>query len=247
MGGAHVRFGIPLAALAAACLLALSPPAAMAQGAGDPTQPSFSQGPGTLVVQKVENGPAFGVEFKFSEINRKDAYLIGGYAGYTFDGTLFVGGAGYWQMDDYWNDDYYGNDHYGDCYHGCGDSYGYHGATGYGGLVLEWFPVRTPAAGLSVRGLIGGGVSSVGRDDYFYIQDPVPSHQHGTPYPPYYGYHRYDQTYFVFEPQVNVTVRLVPGLSLAGGVGYRVIGWANGWEDRIGGLTGSFAIRFGAR
>jgi hypothetical protein len=34
---------------------------------------------------------------------------------------------------------------------------------------------------------------------------------------------------------------------MVGGVGYRVIGWANGWEDQIRGGTGTFAIRFGAR
>ena len=58
-------------------------------------------------------------------------------------------------------------------------------------------------------------------------------------YPPPPGYYGFDQTYFVFEPQVNVTVRVAPALALVGGVGYRVIGWANGWEDRIQGFTGT--------
>jgi hypothetical protein len=240
-----VRFRFPSAVLAAAALLAASPLAALAQ---DPAaQPSLSQAPGQLVVQKVENGPAFGIEFKFTEINKRDAYLLGGFFGYTFDNRLFVGGAGYWQVDDYWNDYYgYGDDYYDDCYRGCGDDGWYQGATGYGGLVVEWFPVRTAVFGLSARGLVGGGITSVGSDDYAYIMEPGPSPRHTSIYPPppYYGYW-YDQTYFVFEPQVNVTVRLVPGLSLVGGAGYRMIGWANGWEDQIGGFTGSVAIRFG--
>jgi hypothetical protein len=112
--------------------------------------------------------------------------------------------------------------------------------------VVEWFPVRTAVFGLSARGLVGGGITSVGSDDYYYIQEPGPSPKHSTVYPPpYYGYGWYDQTYFVFEPQVNVTVRMVPGVSLVGGAGYRIIGWANGWEDQLGGFTGSVAIRFG--
>jgi hypothetical protein len=61
------------------------------------------------------------------------------------------------------------------------------------------------------------------------------------------GYYAYDQSYFVFEPQVNVSLRLVPGVAVVGGVGYRVIGWANGWEDQIQGMTGTFAIRFGGK
>ena len=242
-----IRFRTPLAVLAAAAFLAASPLAALAHDPAAPAQPSLSQAPGQLVVQKVENGPAFGVEFKFTEINKRDAYLLGGFFGYTFDNRLFVGGAGYWQVDDYWNDYYgYGDDYYGDCYHGCGDDGWYQGATGYGGLVVEWFPVRTAVFGLSARGLVGGGITSVGWDDYYYIQEPRPEPKHASVYPPpYYGYGWYDQTYFVFEPQVNVTVRLVPGVSLVGGAGYRIIGWANGWEDQLGGFTGSVAIRFG--
>lgn len=246
----HTRVGFPftVAAVAAACVFTLSPAAASAQRPADPPAASASQGPGSLVVQQVQNGPAFGLEFKFTEINKQDAWLLGGYAGYTFDNKLFVGGAGYWQVDDYWNHAYGYDDYYGDCYYGCGgydDWDGYHGATGYGGVVIEWFPVRTPGFGLSVRGLVGGGVTSLGWDDYAYIMEPGPSPRHGSAYPPYYGYYWYNQTYFVFEPQVNVTVRLVPGLSLVGGAGYRMIGWASGWEDQIGGFTGSFAIRFG--
>jgi hypothetical protein len=241
----RIRLPLRLAALAAAALIAWTPLGARA--AEDPQgPPQPPPGKGTLVVEKVENGPAFGIEFKFTEVNHSDAYLLGGYAGYTFDGKLFVGGAGYWQVDDYWND-YYGYDDYsyGGCDHGCGDGYGYHGATGYGGLVVEWFPLRSPVVSVSARGLVGGGVTTVGWDDYVYIQEPSP--RHGSVYPPPYGYYWYDQTYFVFEPQVNVSLRIVPGLAVVGGVGYRVIGWANGWEDQIQGLTGTFAIRIGGR
>ena len=44
---------------------------------------------------------------------------------------------------------------------------------------------------------------------------------------------------------MNVTVRVARGIAMVGGVGYRVIAAANGWEDQIQGLTGTFAIRFG--
>jgi hypothetical protein len=246
------RFALPAAALAAACLLAASPRGAAAAG-GDPQRPS--QPPpsqGNVVVEQVHNGPAFGFEFKYTEMNRDDAFLLGGYLGVLFDNKLFIGGAGYWQVDQYWNDynggydDYdYGYD-YGDCYHGCGDYYGYndyYGTSGYGGLLVEWFALRSPAVSLSARGLVGGGVATVGWRDDVYIAQPAGGRGMVYPAPP--AYYVFDQTYFVFEPQVNVTVRVAPGMALVGGVGYRVIGWANGWEDQIQGLTGTFAIRFG--
>jgi hypothetical protein len=188
------------------------------------------------VVEQVHNGPAFGFEFKYTEMNRDDAFLLGGYLGVLFDNTLFVGGAGYWQVDDG-----YGSYHgYDDYYYGYND---YYGANGYGGLLVEWYALRSPVVSLSARGLVGGGVATVGWDDYAYIAQPKGGR--GMTYPPPPVYYAFDQSYFVFEPQVNLTVRFAPGVAMVGGVGYRVIGWANGWEDQIQGLTGTFAIRFG--
>jgi hypothetical protein len=235
----RLRPRLLLAALAAACLIAVSPRGATGgQDAQQQAQPA--PGKGTLVVEQVHNGPAFGVEFKYTEMNHQDAYLLGGYAGVLFDSKLLIGGAGYWQVDSYYHNDYY----YGhnDYYYGYDDYYGYHDVNGYGGVLLEWYALRAPAIAFSARALIGGGVTTVGWNDYAYPDQPAGRHGSAGGY---YGYYSYDQTYFVFEPQANVTVRIAPGVAMVGGVGYRVIGWANGWEDQIQGLTGTFAIRFG--
>ena len=77
---------------------------------GDPPGPGQPPaGQGRLVVEQVHNGPLFGAEFKFAEINGEDAYLVGGYAGALLDNKFFVGGAGYWQANNYCNGygDYY--------------------------------------------------------------------------------------------------------------------------------------------
>jgi len=103
-------------------------------------------------------------------------------------------------------------------------------------------PMRLPLPA-AARGLVGGGVATVGLNDYAHVNQPAP--RSGSAYPPPVVYYTYDQAYFVFEPQVNVSLGLVPGVAMVGGVGYRVIGWANGWEDQIQGMTGTFAIRFG--
>jgi hypothetical protein len=220
------------AALAAACLIVATPRGAAA--GGDPQGPGQPPpGKGTVVVERVENGPLFGVEFKFTDLNGRDAYLLGGYAGAIFDGRLFIGGAGYWQVNSP-GDDYYG----------------YHNLNGYGGLVLEWYAWRSPVVSVSARGLIGGGVANIGWEDYFVPDYPKgPQPRHGGGYPPRGGYYysTFDQGYFVFEPQVNLSVRIVPGLAVVGGAGYRVIGWANGWEDQLQGFTATVAIRFGSK
>jgi hypothetical protein len=226
--------------IGAAAVIALSPLTAIAgQGPQRPALPPAGQG--TVVVEQVQNGPVFGAEFKYTEMNRQDAYLLGGYAGVIFDSKLLIGGAGYWQVDS----GHYDGSGYDDYYYGYNDNHynDYYGVNGYGGLLLEWYALRSPVISVSARGLIGGGVASVGLGDYAYVNQPAG--RHGPAYPPPGGYYAYDQAYFVFEPQVNVSLRLVPGVAMVGGVGYRVIGWANGWEDQIQGLTGTFAIRFG--
>ena len=228
----RLQFRLVFAVLAAVSLIAAAPRVAVAaddpQGPGQPPP-----GRGTVVVEQVENGPLFGVEFKFTDLNGRDAYLLGGYAGAIFDGKLFIGGAGYWQVNSP-GDDYYG----------------YHNLNGYGGLVLEWYAWRSPVVSVSARGLIGGGVANIGWEDYFVPDYPKgPQPRHGGGYPPRGGYYysTFDQGYFVFEPQVNLSVRIVPGLAVVGGAGYRVIGWANGWEDQLQGFTATVAIRFGSK
>ena len=175
------RFPLPMTVLAAACLVALSPLTAIA--GDDPQRPVQPPAGGSaVVVEQVENGPAFGVEFKYTEINREDAFLLGGYAGAIFDNRLFIGGAGYWQVDtsyyghdDYYYgyDDYYGHDgYYDDGYYDDGH---YGGLNGYGGLLLEWYALRSPAVALSMRGLIGGGIARVGWSDYVGIPNRPPA------------------------------------------------------------------------
>ena len=244
MADARIRPRHTLPLIVAAALMAMAPTNAAAgpQQARAQAQPPASQG--TVVVERVENGPAFGVEFKYAQVNNEDALMLGGYAGAIFDNKLLIGAAGYWQVDSY--DDGYA--YYGDNYYGYDDCCGYdshYGWNGYGGLLLEWYALRTRTIAFSARGLVGGGIATVGWDGY--AEYPQPLGRHGGAYPPHGGYYygAYDQGYFIFEPQANVTVRVAPGMAIVGGVGYRVIGWANGFEDQLQGVTATFAIRFG--
>ena len=121
---------------------------------------------------------------------------------------------------------------------------------GYGGLMLEWYALRSPVVSVSARGLVGGGVANIGLGDYALANSPQrPQPRHGGGYPSQGGYYYYtvDQGYFVFEPQANLTLRVAPGFAVVAGAGYRLIGWANGWEDQLEGLTATVALRFGGR
>lgn len=49
--------------------------------------------------------------------------------------------------------------------------------------------------------------------------------------------------FFVFEPQVNATVHLIPHVGIEVGGGYRVSGATNALEDRLNGVSGSIAAQ----
>jgi hypothetical protein len=216
------RFRFLLPVVAAASVLAMSPGGAFAQDNQRQTQPTPVR-PG-VIVEQVENGPAFGAEFKYTQVNGRDAYLLGGFGGAVYDNTLLIGAAGYWQVN---------SDHMG-------------GGLGYGGLLVEWYALRTPAIAFSARGLVGGGVATVRWSGSV----RMPDGRHWSSSSPPGSVNRiflFDQGYFLFEPQANVTVRLAPGVAMVGGVGYRVIGAASGFENQIRGFTASAAIRFSSK
>jgi hypothetical protein len=223
----HLRLRLLPPVLAAACFIGMSPLGANAgQDHQKPVQPTAGKTP--VVVEQVENGSTFGAEVKYAQVNNRDAVLLGGYAGALFDNTLLIGGAGYWQVS--------GDDHLG---------------MGYGGVLVEWYALRTPAIAISARGLVGGGISTLSIPWQGYPVSLVSFGRHGPPSetrPPMGtsgGYDLVDQGFFIAEPQLNITLRIAHGVAVVGGIGYRVIGAANGFEDQLQGITGSVAIRFG--
>jgi len=90
----------------------------------------------------------------------------------------------------------------------------------YGGLVMQWFGRSSQTLGYSAKMLIGGGEAEstegvpvvVDRAGHVVTQ-PVRVHQ----------------DFFVFEPEVNGSVRFNRHLSLTGGVGYRFTGHYYGY------------------
>jgi hypothetical protein len=56
---------------------------------------------------------------------------------------------------------------------------------------------------------------------------------------------RFDQGFFVFEPQAELVVSLARWLRLTGSLGYRAIGDASGMENRLRGASGGLSLEFG--
>jgi hypothetical protein len=55
----------------------------------------------------------------------------------------------------------------------------------------------------------------------------------------------FDQRFLIVEPQADLFVRIARSVRLDAGVGYRVIGGAEGVEKRLRGVTGTIGVQFG--
>jgi hypothetical protein len=91
-----------------------------------------SQGP--MTVERVHNGFLAAPEFKFTEVDKRSAGLVGGYAGVVVDEHFFVGGGAYVLATQRRGRD-----------------------MAYGGLVLQWLSGGNDTFGFSAKTLLGGG------------------------------------------------------------------------------------------
>ena len=206
---------------AAACLLLsfVAVPAS-AQQSGAPAPPSSQD---QLTIERVKNGFVVAPDFKVTTIDDRFSKLVGAYAGWVSDDTLLVGGGGYWLVNQ--SRDL---------------------KMAYGGLVVEWRVGASRRVAFSGRGLVGLGDATLSssisamRDARFSPREPERSITAPV------SVIRFNDQFFVAEPQANVLVRVTKWLRLNGGVGYRLIGSGDGLGDRLRGATGSLAFQFGS-
>jgi hypothetical protein len=201
-------------------LAATAPPPERQQVAYPPRPPVT--GIRQVSTEGTESGFAFSPDYRFADIGHHTAHLLGGYGGVVFAGHLFVGAGGYWQLD-------YNHNNIN---------------VAYGGGVFEWRQWNHKPVGLTLHALVGGGDAHFG-NNYYYAPGPG----HPTPYDPYgYYYSPYGETFFVFEPEAQVNVRLGRDVRFSAGAGYRVTstdyhGGISG--DTLNGWSGTISFRFG--
>lgn len=183
-----------------------------------------TQGP--MTVEQVRDGFAIAPDVKVTKLDGSSRTLVGGYGGWVFDDALLVGAGGYWLPD--------------------GSS---NRKLAYGGAVIEWrhHPAAGPVA-FGIRGLAGYGqatltstVNLVNGGGY----GPFGSFDRMMPATTTTALVRFNQGFFVFEPQAELVVNLARWLRLTGGLGYRAIGDANGMENRLRGVSGGISLELG--
>ena len=220
----HVR-----RAAAGAALLVLAALPAVAQEA-QPADPGSSS-PSRLVLEPVESGVVVVPDVRFGSVNERTATFVGGHAGWLTEQTFLVGAGGYWLANR--DDDF---------------------RMAYGGAVVEWRLRGTERLAFGTRALVGGGAATLGgsvaqlRD----IDGPVIASTRdlghrfgprGRTFPAVYLV--VDETFFIVEPQANVTWRLARWLALNAGVGYRLVAGADFLDDELRGISGNVGLQFG--
>lgn len=211
-------------ALGACVLVALGVGTASAQQ----TSVGADQAKRPLIVERIRNGFVIAPDVKVTEVDNRFATLAGGYAGWVNDDTLMIGGGGYWLAN---REDGF--------------------ELAYGGFVTEWLTRRDRRIRFGARGLAGVGTATLS-DEIDLRTLPAfarfGSRNRSTIGAPSFTTTRrivHQDEFFVFEPQASVLVRMTDRIGLSCGVGYRVIGDAGRFRNRLEGLSGSLAVTVG--
>lgn len=175
-----------------------------------------TQGP--LVLERLHNPFVVAPDYKITDIDGETGQLAGAYAGKLLADTLFVGGGFYWLVN------------------------GDHGEEmRYGGLLLGWSMPAGRVVRFGARGLVGVGTATLGVDSQFIAQPRGHNNIRGFPGQTVRFLARDD--FFIFEPQVNATVQVIPHVGVEVGGGYRVSGATGVLEDRLNGVSGNVGVQ----
>ena len=195
---------------------------------------------GPLVLESIHDGWVLAPDFKVTDLDNRTGELAGAYGGRLFDGTLLIGGAGYWLANE--ERDF---------------------KLGYGGLVIGWQSPEYGRVRFGGRGLVGAGRATLGFDvdvarrigglpqgDIRF--GATPQNSRGPAPAPSFTIDpgravrlvgRDD--FFVFEPQANVSARFTKVIGVSCGIGYRATAQADVLRDRLNGPSANLAIQFG--
>jgi hypothetical protein len=172
-----------------------------------------------LALERIHSPFVVAPDYKIADVDGNTGQLAGGYAGRLLDETLFVGGGFYWRVN---------------------------GDRGeemrYGGLMLGWSMPAGRMVRFGARGLVGFGTATLGTD----LEVRGGSLRTHARFSPVGGQNvRFlaRDDFFVFEPQMSATVRLIRHVGVDIGGGYRISGATDALDDRLNGATGSMAVQ----
>jgi hypothetical protein len=113
--------------------------------------------------------------------------------------------------------------------------------SGRGGLMLGWSMPAGRMVRFGARGLVGFGTATLGTD--LEVRGGSPrTHDRFSPGGQGVRFLARDD-FFVFEPQMNATVRLIRHVGVDIGGGYRISSATDALDDRLNGVTVSIAVQ----
>ena len=175
---------------------------------------------GPLVLERLENNFIVAPDFKVTEIDGETGQLAGGYAGWLAEDTLLVGGALYHLVS------------------GPNEA-----ELTYGGLVVGWSTPAEHRIQFGARGLVGVGRSELGFDVPRVARFGSRRGAGGAPAATTVRLRGRDD-FFVFEPQLTLVTKVNDHIGVTWGAGYRLTGYTQFADDRLGGVTGSVALQW---
>lgn len=179
--------------------------------------------------RKTSHGGYAGLTVGYTQIDGEDVMTLGGRAGWLIDHHVTIGLAGKAFMNSVFIDGYWPTSE--------GYNNGYYLVGGYGGLFVE--PIIFPnfPVHLSVPILIGGGGLALNEETW---------HDYSIDYN-YYEPFDWD-SYFVFEPGVEIELNVVKFFRVAFGASYRLtsnLHMAYVPKDMMNGFSADVTLKFG--
>jgi hypothetical protein len=176
-------------------------------------------------------------DYKVTDVDDRTGQLAGAYGGRLLDGTILIGGAGYWLANE-------ARDF----------------KLAYGGLVVGWQSPELGRIRFGGRGLLGAGRATLGfdvttvrgvqpdgpgSDIRFGVAGP--GAQAPAPTQPLTIRARVlgRDDFMVFEPTASVSARLTHAIGVSCGVGYRLTTQTDFLRDRLNGPSASLALQIG--
>lgn len=179
--------------------------------------------------KKVSHGGYAAITVGYTQIDKKDVMTLGGRAGWLIDHHVTIGLAGTAFMNSIYVDGFWPEDQ--------GFEEGYYLVGGYGGLFVE--PIIAPNSPIHVSFpiLIGGGGLALNEETW---------HNYDWEYD-YYEPFDWD-SYFVFEPGVEIELNVVKFFRVAFGASYRLTSnmhMAYVPKDLMNGFNANVSLKFG--
>jgi hypothetical protein len=216
------------------------------------TSPVLGQTTQTLTQGGIESNFLIAPDYKFTEVDGDFAGLAGFYGGWLIDQKFLIGGAAYFQTNG-------GND--SDMkYGGAVLEYFFNptrvanisvrGLVGGGKATLNRFGFEglRLRGGFPGRGNFGLGDFDLGNLDLGNINLGNFAGRFGGRFPfddiDLSRILKVEETFLVMEPEVNVTLNVTEKFRLGFGGGYRFIGAAGPFDDRLEGFTANVAAQF---